>query len=74
MFFFSRTPLAATSDESILTLNTANIYFFKVNKRNTGMYAIGLINKDTKMTSNDIVLLFSLDLGQVFLLFTLNKQ
>ena len=26
-------PLVAASDESILTLNTANIYLFKINNR-----------------------------------------
>ena len=50
MVFFSSTPIVAASDESIHTLNTANIYLLKVNNRNTERYEICTINKDTETT------------------------
>ena len=54
---FSQNALVAASDELMHTLNTANIYLFKVNNRR---YEICSINKDTKTTSNEVVTLSSL--------------
>ena len=39
-------PLVAASDESIHTLNTTNIYLFKVNNRNTNEYEMCSIIND----------------------------
>ena len=53
-------PLVAASDESIHTLNTSNIFLLEVNNRSNKGYVICSIDKDTKATSDDVVLLSSL--------------
>ena len=46
--FFPSMPIVAASDESVYTLNTANIYLFQVNNRNTKRYEICSLIKTPK--------------------------